>query len=301
MSTHSFIRQAHRTPVQRFLTDPAVAVVAVLFWGIFKILPPHLASNMGGILGGMVGHLMRRRNHIGLVNLGIAFPDKSPAERQKILTAMWHHWGRFYAEMPHAHRLFEHARIVGLEHLRQAVAAGTGGLVCSAHLGNWELAVSQPLFDDFYLNPVYRPANNPWLDKLMFQRRTGILIPKGETGARQILNILRAHGFVVMLCDQKLREGIPVPFFGKEAMTPPAIAVLALKFRVPLFMARVIRQPDTSFVIEVSPPLPVPPNNTPETVAEVMRTINARYESWIRENPEQWLWIHRRFDKSEYT
>ena len=295
------IRQSSRQPIQRFLTDPLVALAAFFFWVILKKLPTKTASNVGAVLGGLAGLLMKRRNHIGMINLKIAFPQKTEAERRAILKQMWRHWGRFYAEMPHANDLFKEATFIGLDHLKEAVRAGKGGFVCSAHLGNWELAVSQPLFEDFYLNPVYRRANNPWLDKLMFQRRTGVLIPKGVTGARKIIEVLHQNGFVVMLCDQKLREGIPVPFFGREAMTAPAIAVLALKFQVPIIMARSIRQPDGHFTMEISPPLPMPENReSDEAVQQIMTQINQTLESWIRENPEQWLWIHRRFHKSLY-
>lgn len=301
MKPEELIRQAHRSPFQRFFLDPMVALPAYAAWGLFKILPVQIAARFGEILGSFIGLFLKRRNHIGLVNLRIAFPEKTEAERRLILRKMWRHWGRFYAEMPHATTLFKQASFSGLENLKQAHQNQTGGFVCSAHLGNWELAVSQPLFDDFYLNPVYRRANNPWLDKLMFQRRTGILIPKGVAGARKMVQVLRNKGFIVMLCDQKLREGISVPLFGKPAMTPTAIAVMALKFRVPVIMARSIRQPDGTFLMDVSKPLPLPETkDMTKAVYEIMKTINGILENWIRETPEQWLWVHRRFDKSEY-
>ena len=301
MNQEKMIRQSHRHPIQRYVRDPIVAVLAITVWKIFQWLPVKTASDIGGKMGIFVGFLMRRRSHYGLVNLKIAFPEKKEDERRQILKEMWRHWGRFYAEMPHTKELFENAEIRGLENLKQIQKSGKGGFVCSAHLGNWELAVSQPLFDDFCLNPVYRRANNPWLDKLMFQRRTGILIPKGTLGARKLVEVLHNKGVVVMLCDQKLREGIPVSFFGKPAMTAPAIAALALKMKLPIVMARSIRQPDGHFIMDVSKPLDMPiGSNTDENILKVMTKINQIYEKWIRENPEQWLWIHRRFEKSEY-
>ena len=302
MNLENMIRQSHRSLFQRFLTDPAVALIAVIFWGVFKILPVRMASAFGAQLGALVGFILRRRSHIGMVNLAIAFPEKTENERRKILNKMWRHWGRFYAEMPHTKKLFQKAEIKGFEHLKKMNKEKKGGFVCSAHLGNWELAVSQPLFDNFCLNPVYRRANNPWLDKLMFQRRQGVLIPKGILGARKILDVLRNKGVIVILCDQKLREGIDVPFFGKMAKTAPAIATLALKFNAPIVMARSIRQPDGHFIMEVSEPLKInPDSDRNQEVLKIMTEINRRLENWIRENPEQWLWIHRRFDKSEYV
>ncbi|MBR6411733.1 MAG: lysophospholipid acyltransferase family protein [Alphaproteobacteria bacterium] len=301
MNFEKKVRQSPRKLHQRFLTDPLVALVAYSFWGLFKILPVRVASGLGGKLGRFAGCLLKRRNHIGMVNLKFAFPEKSEAERRQILNKMWEHWGRFYAEMPHATELFKSAELKGLPLLKKMVQDGKGGFLCSAHIGNWELAVSQPLFDDFCLNPVYRRANNPWLDKLMFQRRAGILIPKGAAGARKMIDVLRNKGVIVMLCDQKLNEGIDVPFFGKMAKTAPAIATLALKFKAPIAMARSIRQPDGHFILEMSAPLKIPTEDDKEQATlNIMTQINTQLESWIRENPEQWLWIHRRFDKSEY-
>ncbi len=295
------IRQSAHKGLRKFFLDPIIAVVAVSFWLIFKLLPVRIASNLGGCIGFVCGIFMRRRNKIALRNLEIAFPEKSTAERCDILRKMWVHWGRFYAEMPHGAELYRTATVEGLDHLKQAAATGKGGFVCSAHLGNWELAVSTALFDDFYLNPVYRPANNPWLDKLMFQRRKGTLIPKGSGGAKKLLEVLKSGGFVVMLCDQKLREGLPVPFFGHPAQTPSAIATMALKMNLPILMARTIRRPDGYFNVTVFPPLPLPQTSDKKQAEfEIMTQINTRLEDWIRTNPEQWLWVHRRFDKKEY-
>lgn len=292
------IRQAQRTPIQRFLSDPGVAVIAYFFWYLFKMLPVHAASEMGAFLGKTAGCFMKKRNKIAMRNLEIAFPEKTKKERLLILKRMWQHWGRFYAEMPHAKQLFESAEFEGLSHLVKAFKAGRGGFVCSAHFGNWELATSCPIVPGLILNPVYRPANNPYLDKLMFQRREGVLIPKGPLGARKMLEVLHQKKFVVILCDQKLREGIEVPFFGKPAKSPSAIATLALKMQLPIVMARTLRRKDGSFLISVFPPLELPVGKDAEK--KLMKRINQIIEEWIRENPEQWLWIHRRFDKSEY-
>jgi len=302
MSSGEHIRQSPRKWHQRFLTDPLVALPTFLFWKLFQILPVRTASVIGGYLGAFLGCFLYRRNHIGMVNLRIAFPEKTEAERRQILKKMWRHWGRFFAEMPHAQTLYKRAEKRGAFYLARVIKGGRGGFVCSAHLGNWEPAVSQPLFGDFCLNPVYRRANNPWLDKLMFQRRKGILIPKGVVGARRMVEILKNNGVIVMLCDQKLREGITVPFFGKPAQTAPGIAVLSLKFGAPIIMARSVRQPDGHLLMEATEPLKMPQEKDKDkAVLEIMTEINRRLESWIRENPEQWLWIHRRFDKSEYA
>ena len=294
------LRQARRTTVQRYFSDPIVGCFVYLVLLFFKVLPVRTASSIGAGLGKVMYHCFPKRNHVGRRNLAYAFPDKTDEERELILKKMWCHWGRTYAELPHGASLFRQADITGLSYLQEVAHQKQGCFVCSGHIGNFELAVTTNLFDDYCLNPVYRSANNPWLDKVLFQRRVGTLIPKGSQGAKKMIELLHAGKGVVMLCDQKLREGIDVPFFGKMAKTAPAIATVALKLNMPIFMARCIRVANGQFKIDV---YPLPVSQTPDknkAIYETMLSINQELEKWIRETPEQWLWIHRRFDKSEY-
>ncbi len=294
------IRRGNRNKFQKYISDPFNAFFVWLFFKTFRLMPVRWASAVGAQIGFLLYFIMQRRNKIGLVNLRIAFPDKTQAEHRTILKHMWQHWGRFFAEMPHGDELCRTATFVGLEHLREAARAKQGCFVCSAHLGNWEPAVSAPLFDDYYLNPVYRAANNPWIDKIMFQRRKGVLIPKGTAGVKKMLDVLHNGGGVVILCDQKLREGIDVPFFGQPVKTAPAVANISLKMNLPIFMARSIRQKNGLMHFEVTR-LPIEElKQAPDAVYAVMERINQEIENWIRQTPEQWLWVHRRFDKSLY-
>lgn len=297
------IRRGNRSFIQRFFSDPLTAFFVLIIYTFFQILPTKTASDLGANIGKILYKIMEKRNKIARINLKIAFPEKTENEREIILKNMWIHWGRFFAEMPHGENLYKTARTKGIETLKKLHQEKKGCFVCSAHLGNWEPAVSAPLFDNYYLNPVYRVANNKWIDKIMFQRRKGTLIPKGSAGARLMVQILKKGGGVVILCDQKLREGIDVPFFGKMVKTAPATATIALKMNLPVIMARCIRGKDGIFDIEVSKPLNMPDKNKlgeEKAIYQLTETINKTIESWIKETPEQWLWIHHRFDKSEY-
>ena len=117
MKSEKMVRQSKRTFLQRFFMDPIVAFFAVTVWGVFKLLPVHTASNMGAKLGSFAGFILKKRSHIGMVNLKIAFPEKSEEERKEILKKMWQHWGRFYAEMPHSKTLLKQAEFKGKENL----------------------------------------------------------------------------------------------------------------------------------------------------------------------------------------
>ncbi len=99
-----------------------------------------------------------------------------------------------------------------------------------------------------------------------------------------------------MLVDQKLNDGIAVPFFGRDAMTAPALAQLALRFRCPVVPARVERLGGARFRLTIYPPMGLPDSGDHDAdVSETMRRVNAHFEDWIRARPEQWLWLHRRW------
>ncbi len=294
------IRRSRRTVLQRYVTDPIEGLIVWLIIGFFRILPVYAASNVGAAVGRLLYRICPKRNKIGRRNLMFAFPNKTDNEREEILKNMWQHWGRVYAELPHGKKLYKTAQINGLDYLKEMNRQKQGCFVCSAHIGNFELAVTTHLFDDYCLNPVYRSANNPWIDKVLFQRRIGVLIPKGAQGAKKMIELLRTGNSVVMLCDQKLREGIDVPFFGKLAKTAPAIATVAFKLKVPIFMARCIRVANGKFKIDVTPLAVSTATDKEQAIYETMCRINTEIEKWIYETPEQWLWVHHRFDKSEY-
>ena len=289
-----------RDALHRFLIDPIVGVFVGLFWFIFKILPLKWATKTAGFLGGVIAPWMTRRNKIAYRNLTIAFPDKTDAEKKEIIKKMWIHFAKFFAEMPHTKEWIDDADVEGKEYLKSLRDDDRGGFVCSAHFGNWEFASTYVAQHYFQLHPVYRPANNLWLEKLMFKKRAGVHIPKGSGGARIMLDLLKNGEHIAILCDQRLREGIAVPFFGKMAMTPSAMVSIALKMRLPIVMGCARRLPDGRFKMIVET-LPLSQSDNMElAVYETVANMNKVLERWITETPEQWMWIHRRFDKNEY-
>ena len=290
-----------RSLFRRIFIDPIEGGIVAIILLIFALLPLRWAENCGSFLGALVGMCAWRRNKIGMFNLKVAFPEKTEKERLEILSKMWRHFGRLIADLPHNRQVLKEARFDGTEHLRKAYEAGRGGFVCSAHIGNWELSVAEQVAPGFVMNPVYRPANNWFLDKLLFARRKGVKIPKGRTGARLMIETLKQGKFISILCDQKFREGITLTLFGMPAQTATAMASLAIKMNVPIIMVKAIQQKDKHYKLSVYPPVPIPVG-LPRAEAErqIMVFVNKMYEKWIKENPDQWLWIHRRFDKHLY-
>jgi KDO2-lipid IV(A) lauroyltransferase len=148
------------------------------------------------------------------------------------------------------------------------------------------------------LSNVYRAANNRHVDRLLRVLRTDSaeLIPKGSAGARRVIAALGRGAPLAMLIDQKMNDGIPVPLFGRDAMTAPALAQLALKYDCPVLPARVERVGGAHFRVTVEPPLAVPRSGDRQAdTRALMAAVNQQLERWIAARPEQWLWLHRRW------
>lgn len=281
----------------------AEAIGLSLVVRLFKLLSVDAASGLGGWLGRALGPRLgvtRRARK----NLARAFPEMSEAEVRSTSKAMWDNLGRTVGEYPKLRDIDCYApggrvEVVGVEHIDRARDDGKAGIFFSGHLANWEimpLAVTQR---GCAVSLVYRSANNPAVNDMILEARgasTDSNLPKGAAGARQMIDIVRRGGHIGILVDQKLNTGIAVPFFGRDAMTAPAMAQLALKFDIPLIPISVARQKGANFRVTVYPPLEMP--NTGERAADVraiMSQVNGLLESWIRENPAQWLWLHRRW------
>jgi len=274
-------------------------VAAYAAYGFFRILPLDTASNIGGWVGRKVGMLLAGPTRTARQNLTMAFPEKSEEEREKIILGMWDNLGRVVAEYAHLHRIGERVEILGTEILPTVRSSSKPTIFCGAHLANWEVnAVSAKKYG-IDVHVVYRKPNNPGVDGLLrHARNAGAAshIQKGNAGAKEMLAILKRNGVLGILIDQKLSEGIPVPFFGRDAMTAPALAFFAIKFECTVLPCRVERLEGCRFRMTIFPAMPIPhTGNKDNDVMEMMTGINRQIESWVRERPEQWLWIHHRW------
>ncbi|MBQ3696228.1 MAG: lysophospholipid acyltransferase family protein [Alphaproteobacteria bacterium] len=297
----SQIHQAKRPLFKKYFEDPLVGLVVGAICGLLWLLPLPVARKMGYGIGRIIYPFARRRNKIALKNMSVGLPDKTDAEKREIVKKMWCHFGMLFAESAHGSEILKQSRRENMELVRAAQKTGKGGFICTAHFGGWEFDVAKLVGPDFHLNPVYRKANNPWLNKILFERRPGVKIPKGTAGARLMLETLNKGDFIAILCDQKLREGMEVPFFGKPAMTATAMISLAMKKQAPIFMVKGVRGKDNIYTFSVVKQLEIPKGlDYQETLKAAMTDVNNIYWDWIKQNPEQYLWIHRRFEKSFY-
>ena len=273
----------------------------LFFYFISRIIGLNLSSYLGGILVWSYG-LFSKRNLIGMKNLNLAFPKKSSKEKKKILRKMWYHFGRVIGEYPHLHKIKiyknPNLKIIGINNLLDPLKKNKNCIYFSAHIGNWELS-SHPLIQNgFKINFVYRALNNKFADDLLKKIRFkyGVkLIKKGAEGAKECIKALKKKENLGMLIDQKMNDGLPVNFFNKIAMTAPAIAKFALKFRCQIVPALCIREKGIKYKIEYFKPIQYSFLKKLGSEEKIMLYLNKIIERWIIEHPEQWIWVHDRW------
>jgi len=204
------------------------------------------------------------------------------------------HLGRFSPKGEDPRIGYSLAPGVSLESLK-----GRPLMFLSGHFANWEMMpiLAQQL--GFDAATVVRPPNNPYVADWVARQRCingpATLIAK-HNAVRSMFAQLRGDKSLCMLVDQKLREGIGVPFFGRDAMTTPAPAVLALKTGAHIVIAANRRLPGARFHVTVFPMLDFAPSGDEDrdTLA-LTAAITAKIEEVVREDPGQWLWIHNRW------
>lgn len=293
------------TPFAKYIRHPIEALGAGLLWVIFRILPLDWASGIGGTIAARIGPNLRVTDR-ARTRIKTVFPEKSDAEVEDIVIGMWNNLGRTVAEFPHSSNLsFDpkdgRIHIAGMEHLETFRDDGEAGIFFSAHIGNWELAPLTAVAYGIETVFVYREANNRLMERIYLLGRSNlkdILVRKGNEGAKGIMKALREKKHVGMLMDQKMNDGIAVPFFGRDAMTAPALAAMALKFKCPIMPARVIRTNGARFIMDLGEPFFA--EDTGDREADLLRTmtrVNEMIEGWIREHPDQWMWLHNRWPK----
>ena len=265
------------------------------------------ASNLGGFLGRHIGPRLRvsaraRRN------LRLVFPEISAAETARIVRGMWDNLGRVAGEYPHIGEISapESGRIEWLDSapVRAMRDRGAAGILVSAHLGNWEVMTAAAIRRGLDMTIIVREPNNPFVRPMIERMRAvagGVRAPKGILGAKAAFEALRQGRVLGLLYDQKMNDGISVPFFGIAAMTPAAPAQIALRLGCPLVPVRVERLGPGRFRLSSFEALALPDSGDRQAdTAAVMTELNEILEGWIRDKPEQWLWLHRRWPEAAY-
>jgi KDO2-lipid IV(A) lauroyltransferase len=290
--------------------NAAVGTLAVLLLKLVRLVDVNRMANFGGWLLRTIGPRFRE-NDIARQQLTAAFPEKSSAEIDTILRGVWDNLGRVGAEFAQLDRLWDYDaahperpsrvefRQEDTERFDRLAQDGKPALIFAAHLANWELPAICAATHGLDSAVLYRRPNITAVDRWLRQTRAasmGSLIATGLNAPMQIADALKRNAHVGMLVDQYFVRGVEVTFFGQRTMANPLLARLAQHFDCPIHGVRIVRLPDNRFRVELTDEIkPARDADGKIDIAATTQIIMSVVEGWIREHPEQWLWLHRRW------
>lgn len=294
--------------IQQDLVWRLEAVGFDIFTTLFRLLPVDWASAMGGAVLRGLGPLSGAHK-VADRNLRLAFPQMPQAERERVLKAQWDSLGRTFAEFSLMDRILPstgRVEVVNIERLHKIAAERLPVVFISGHLSNWEVMPAAIVDSGVTCQMTYRAANNPYVDdrikKSRFRYGVRLFAPKGGDGARELLEAMGRGESVALMNDQKFNGGVAAPFFGHLAHTAPGPTRLALRFGTVLQPMSVQRTKGARFRVVVHDPITVP--RTGDRTADIeagVRLVNAFMEDRVRERPEEWFWVHKRWPNSVYA
>jgi Kdo2-lipid IVA lauroyltransferase/acyltransferase len=266
-------------------------------------------AEAAGLLLRKAGPLLPE-HRVGRANLVAAFPEKSAAEIERILAGVWDNLGRFAVEFAQIDRLTNHdpshpdddivAEPATSERFHRLRRERKPALVFASHLANWELPALVAARHGLDAALLFRRPNIRAISDAVLRIRAdsmGTLIPTGLDAPVRLLRVLEADRIVAMLVDQHYAKGVEVTFFGRRCKANPLVAQLARHLECPIHGTRIVRLKDRNrFLIEMTDP--IEPKRDAQGRVDVqgtMQVITTIIEGWVREHPEQWLWLHRRW------
>src|SRR4030088_510292 len=291
------------------LGDAAVGALTVAMLRTTRYFDPIKTADLFGRVARLIGPVMREQK-IGRANQTAAFPEKSPEEIEIILAGVWDNLGRIGAEFAHLDHIWEHdpahpedSRIEIEPRTHELFAQlrldGKPAPIFASHLGNWELPALAAVAHGLDAAILYRRPNIASADRVIQDIRAvkmGTLIPAGRDAPLKLAEALQNGQHVAMLVDQYLTNGVEVTFFGRKTRPNPMLAGVPEEVQYPLRGVRILRLPGHRFRPELSEEVqPVRDAAGQIDIQGTMQAITSVIEGWIREYPDQWLWLHRRW------
>ena len=292
------------------LFDAAAGASAVGLLGAMKRLRRKPTAKFAGLVMRKVGPLFKE-HRLGRENLRAAFPEKSDVEIEQILAGVWDNLGRIAVEFAHLDEFqVEGSALVTpdsvtlspetTERYERIRKSGKPVIAFASHLGNWEIAALVAKSLGFNSAVLYRRPNISAIADVVTRLRAplmGDLVSTGLDAPLKLARLLQSGVHVGMLVDQHYTKGVEVTFFGRPCKANQLIALLARQTGCPIHGVRVVRLPDgNSFWGEITDEVELVRDADGRVdVTGTTQAINKVIEGWVREHPEQWLWLHRRW------
>ena len=272
-------------------------IIIVFLFFIFKILGYKISSYIGFLIGKFIGPIFRSKSSIKKnlkkANINI--------NTNKIASNVLGNYGRIFAEYVHLknfrnEKLNKYLSIEGGEYLNEIKKNNQKVVFISGHFNNFELMAMQIEKNGIDCAAIYRPLNNPYLNKVMEKIRKRdickIQIKKGRSGTREIINNLKKNRSIALMIDQRVREGLKVPFFGHLATSTTIPAQIVKKYGCLVVPIYIERNENNFFKLYVSKPIKI---NKSKTIMEITLFLNKILEKMILKNIDQWIWTHDRW------
>src|SRR4051812_25883025 len=287
--------------------DYAVYLLVRLVVGIAQALSVEQSYALARLIARVLYRVDKRHRAVGLENLRIAFGDRyTDAERDAIVRGVYRHFCMMLMEILHIPRKLhpttwrDRITLVGHEAVVDRLLKGGPLIMLTGHFGNWEMAGYLFGVFGFPPNSVARTLDNPHLDRFIrsFRERTGQKMISKKGGSDEILEVLNRGGVLSFLADQDAGpNGMFVEFFGRLASTHKSIAILALQHNAPVVVGYA-RRIGPGFRYEVGCDAIIEPgefNGTSDDVKLLTQRFTTPLEAIIRRDPDQYLWLHRRW------
>ncbi len=298
---------ARKTPFWQDLAWRLETIGYDIVTNLVRLMPVDMASDLGAAIFKFLGPKTSLRKLVRR-NLELAFPEKDEAWKARVTVGQWDNLGRTFAELIMMDRIsVANGRIVveNMQRLHDIAASGKPVVFVSGHFANFEIMPSAILEAGIVCQITYRAINNPYIDKRVrtARARYGVKLfaPKGGDGAKEILAGMARGESSALMNDQKFNRGVATPFFGRIVETAPGPTKFAQKFGTVLQPMSVQRLGKARFKVVVHDPIAV--DNTGHRSQDIDTTvckISTFIEDVVRERPQEWFWVHKRWPDEAY-
>tara|TARA_B100000963_G_scaffold242642_1_gene212412 strand:+ start:170 stop:1030 length:861 start_codon:yes stop_codon:yes gene_type:complete len=274
--------------------------LALISFGIFKILGPNLSSNLSGKVFEIIGPYFRSKKIIHS-NIKKALPNINDENLKIITQSMWNNYGRIFAEYIfikdfRSGKLSSNIEIEGQSIIEEIKNSNQQVVFISGHLSNFELMAMHLEKSGINLCAVYRPLNNIFLNEIMEKIRLKYIcknqIKKGIGGLKKLISLKKKNFSTALMIDQRVSEGIMSNFFNEKALTTTIPAQLVKKFSISVVPVYIERIKGINFKITISKPLNFSKDKSAQNITDELNEI---LQNMIMRRPEQWIWSHNRW------
>jgi len=290
---------------KKYIVYPIQFLLFLFIYYFFRTLPNKHASNFGGKLFQYLGPLTRIHK-ITLKNISYVFDKNSDSKNSLIAKKSWENLGRTVAELSHLSEITDvrngNLIINDNGHIDKIIKNDEVVMFIAIHQSNWEILAPVLTNSGIKLNSVYRHINNFFIDRFILNIRKkaynstqSILSPKGKKSAQDLISSIKKKLSIALLVDQKDSAGINVPLLGKLAKTQTGFIKLAKKYNLKIYPIENNRLNNTNFELIIHNPLEFFINDNKIEEKEAIYHIHEIIGNWIKKNPENWLWQHKRW------